>query len=286
MSADSPRPDTDTGLTLTLNAAEGTLEIGIADADGHMLYGNSINAPSRGAEILAPAIASAFSLLGRDITEISRIAVVRGPGSFTGLRLVTTTAAGLARAVGARQSGLNFMDCLARQCLPHLSAVDRDAQLWILSRARRDLVYIKAYAYNKGEPYPLRTLTKLNVLPVSSGEAAAHILATASLYKASRILLAGSGAKENRNTLLPGLSAAADIRTTFLDVVMPMPDVLAQAATEALYSNEGIAPLYVRSSDAEANLPQIANRLGLDPDEAVHKLHELTHALPGVEPEA
>lgn len=269
------------GLTLALSAAEGMLEIGIADADGRMLFGSLIDAPSRGVEILAPAIESAFTLIGRDIAETERIAVVRGPGGFTGIRLATTTAAGLARATGAQQAGLDYMDCLARQCLPYLSAVAADAQLWILVRARRDLVYAKSYVHNKGEDSPFCALTPLAVLTVSSGDVTEQIATTAALHKAPRVLLAGSGVKENSGVLAQGLSAVADLRATFLDVTSPLPETLLRVAGECAYSTEDIEPLYVRVSDAETNLPQIAERLGLNPDEAVRKLYELTHVLPG-----
>lgn len=268
------------GLTLALSAAEGVLEIGIAGADGRMLFGSLVDAPSRGVEILAPAIESAFSLIGRDIAETERVAVVRGPGGFTGIRLATTTAAGLARATGALQAGLDYMDCLARQCLPRLSAAAANAQLWILVRARRDLVYAKSYVYDKEEDRPFSALTPLAVLPVSSGEVAGRIAATASLHKASRVFLAGSGVGKNSGAFAQDLSTVADLHATFLDVTLPLPETLLRMAGECAYSTEDIKPLYVRASDAETNLPRIAERLGLDPDEAVRKLHELTHVLP------
>lgn len=276
----------DQGLTLSLCAAEGVLEIGIAGAGGRMLFSSLIDAPSRGVEILAPAIESAFSLIGRDIAETERIAVVRGPGNFTGLRLVIATAAGLARATGAMQAGLDYMDCLARQCLPYLSTAAADAHLWVLVRARRDLVYAKSYAFGKGEEHPFSALAPLAVLPVSSGGVTDQILATALLHKVSRVFLAGSGAGEHNGFLSRGLSAAVDIRATFLDVTVPLPETVLRMAGECVFSREDIEPLYVRSSDAETNLPQIAGRLGLDPNDAVRKLHELTHVLPDENQEA
>jgi universal bacterial protein YeaZ len=276
------------GLTLALDAAEGMLEIGIADENGRMLFSSLVDAPSRGVEILTPAIASAFSLIGRDVAETKRIAVVRGPGGFTGIRLATTTAAGLARATGALQAGLDYMDCLARRCLPSLSVMDAPTQLWILVRARRDLVYVKGYAkgyaktgaYAKGQESPLVHLGPLAVLPVSSGEAADHILTAASLHKAPRVLLAGSGVRENSEILAQGLSVIPGTRASFLDITVPLPETLLRMAGECAYSTEDVEPLYVRVADAETNLPQIAERLGLDPGEAARKLHELTHALP------
>lgn len=268
------------GLTLVLSAAEGAMQMALAEAEGRLIFGSFIDAPSRGVEILTPALESAFSMMGREVHEISRIAVVRGPGSFTGIRLTATTAAGLARAVSARQAGLDYMDCIARQCLPFLSAAPSDAQLWILVRARRDLVYIQAFRHTKGEDIPFRALTDLDVLPVTTGEATERILSTATMLKTSRILLAGSGARENRDSLIMGLGGGQSWRTTFLDVIAPWPDTLLQAANEAQYGDADIDPLYVRGADAETNLPDIAHTLGLDPEAAVATLHRLTHAKP------
>ncbi|SBW01415.1 putative Glycoprotease family protein [uncultured delta proteobacterium] len=277
----APLPDK--SLTLVMDAAEGRLQVGLAGADGRFLFGSVVDAPSRGVEILTHTLESVFTLLDRDIADIARIAVVRGPGSFTGLRLTAATAAGLARAVSARQAGLDYMHCIARQCMPFLGATTPDAQLWVLVRARRDLVYAQAFVQEKWDEVPFHALTDLAVLPVSSGEAAAHIAETATMHKASRVLLAGSGAKENRDLLIPGLSGAESPRLTFLDVTAPWPDTLLAAALGADYGDADIEPLYVRVSDAETNLPHIARRLGLDPDDAVRRLHKLTHSQPDQE---
>lgn len=271
------------GFTLVMNAAEGTLEIALADETGRLLFASALDAPSRGAESLTPALEAAFSLTGKTAADLARIAVVRGPGSFTGLRLTAATAAGLARATGAEQAGIDYMDSLAREGAPYLAALAPLAQethLWILVRARRDLVYTKAYAYDPDGIVPVRALTDLAVLTVASGEAAARILETASLHGASHVLLAGSGAADNRDAVLAGLSNSPC--ATLLDILMPMPHTLVRMAREADYSAADVEPLYVRPSDAETNLPHIAGRLGLDPDAAVRKLHELTHALPGL----
>ena len=275
--------DPENNLTLVLNAAEGALQIGLADAKDRLIFASVIDAPSRGVEILTHSLETVFAMLHKDIADIARIAVVRGPGSFTGIRLTATTAAGLARAVSARQAGLDYMYCIAWQCLPFLAAAEQDAQLWVLVRARRDLVYARAFVHDKGETVPFRALTELAVLPVASGETAAHILENTVLFGASRVLLAGSGALENRDLLLPGLCKAGTPRATFLDITNPWPDTLLQIACKTVYGDADIEPLYVRVSDAEANLPQIADRLGLNPDEAVRRLHALTHSQPNPE---
>jgi hypothetical protein len=58
----------------------------------------------------------------------------------------------------------------------------------------------------------------------------------------------------------------------------PAPELLLAAADRAAFSAQSIEPIYVRPSDAEANLDQIAAKRGLDPAEARRKLEALGRA--------
>ena len=88
-----------TGLELILNAAEGVLQIAVTDNE-RLLCAQEWRRAERATEILAPALRDICAALDVRLTDFRRIACVRGPGSFTGIRLVLTTAAALRRKIG------------------------------------------------------------------------------------------------------------------------------------------------------------------------------------------
>ena len=182
---------TDSPCLLALNAAEGLLQIVIArwEPDGvwTRLCAQSWHAPSQGAELLAPALADAFARLHITPRDIGRTAAVRGPGSFTGLRLVLATASGLARATDALCAGLDYLPLLAINALhaavPRQQKEPFDAsigqktylalppqRLWVLTHARRNLIHAQEF---EGE----RPLSGIYVC--TPEEAAGHIARSA-----------------------------------------------------------------------------------------------------------
>ena len=151
-----------TGLELVLNAAEGPLQILLTE-NGDLLCAQEWHRADRATEILAPALQELCARLGISLMDVRRIACVRGPGSFTGIRLVLTTAAALRRVTGARLAALDYMQALAT------SAVMARGMLWggqvhVLTHARRNLVHYQPFmAY--GPVIPAYATAPVQLMP-------------------------------------------------------------------------------------------------------------------------
>lgn len=298
---------------LVLNAAESLLQLIIArrekEGEGQdgppqytMLTAQAWHAPGQGAELLAPALNDALRRLRISAGDIARIACVRGPGSFTGLRLATASAAGLARATGALQAGIEYLPLLAASALARLgglSAGDRRGPLlWVVTHARKQLVHMQGFMPVRDVQAPPDTARSHTLLPFSRimvctpQEAAQAVLAgqtarTRAGEEPARPLLLGSGLSRNRAAFTEiltapeaqdrhGDTAACPPRLLPADFDHPTPETLLHLAALQAYTCEDVPPLYVRPSDAEENLERIALALHLDPVRAREKLAELT----------
>jgi tRNA threonylcarbamoyl adenosine modification protein YeaZ len=267
-------------LLLILNAAEGSLHFLLARlAPLALLCSQRWHLPSQGAELLAPALGQALSALRLSPASLARIACVRGPGSFTGLRLALVTASGLARSTSAVLAGLDYLPLLAAQGKEMWGRdnesgperTDREV-IWALTRARREVVHLQGFA-GTGDGEDVRALTDILSAPL---EEAARIIACRHASRGGRALLLGSGLTENRaawERLRPLLPEESAFLPPSFDA--PGDGFLLRAAARADYSRRDIAPLYVRPSDAEENLERISAGLRLDPAAARRRLEDL-----------
>ncbi|MGA7989922.1 MAG: tRNA (adenosine(37)-N6)-threonylcarbamoyltransferase complex dimerization subunit type 1 TsaB, partial [Thermoanaerobaculia bacterium] len=82
---------------LSLDSASPEPALAVADEAGH---GRVSALPAAAAEALPHAVASALEATGLGVSDLDRVAVLSGPGSFTGLRAGIAFARGLARACG------------------------------------------------------------------------------------------------------------------------------------------------------------------------------------------
>lgn len=260
------------GITLILNAAEGLLQI-VAMRQNVRLFAQEWQAPTRGTEILAPALAEAFGHLRLSMSDIVRIASVNGPGNFTGLRLALATAAGIARSSHAKQAGLDYMHVLADR--PFLGAGD---VVWVLTHARRNLVHAQAFIIDRNGALP-RAFCPADAITLEQAAERIRLHAEEADSMAPCIpVVLGSGLTRNRDFFTEYFAQAdSDAMLMPSEHDMPTLSALIRLTEVATWQDSDVAPFYLRPCDAEENLPHIAAKQGRDIQEAREQLHTLTH---------
>lgn len=250
---------------LVLNACEELLQvvIGVAGSEEQarpeVLFAEVWRSRGQSMTLLGPAMEHGLAGLGLKAGELGGIAVVRGPGSFTGLRIALATAAGMAMGAGLPLAGLEYLPLLADTAREGLG--EPGMRLAVLTHARRGLVYYEEFGAEDGPAGtgPLRLLTLDEALQAvgALGQQAAAVL--------------GSGVERLSGA---GLALPEGLRVLPQALCDPSPTALLRAAGRAAYRAELPEPLYVRASDAEDNLPAIARARGIPAEEALRQLRD------------
>jgi tRNA threonylcarbamoyl adenosine modification protein YeaZ len=111
---------------LAIESATPLASCAVVDASG-VLAEATLRAPMRHLEWLAPAIAGMLRDLGLAPSDVDGVAVSRGPGGFTGLRIGIATAAAWARARRSPIVGVDTLEALALTAGPGLVLAALDA---------------------------------------------------------------------------------------------------------------------------------------------------------------
>lgn len=172
-----------------------------------------------------------------ELEQFDAFAVVRGPGSFTGLRVGVATVKGLAMATGKPVIPLSSLQLLACQ-----APLARDPVCALLD-ARKQEVYSALYRWEGGRPVPLgpeRVLPPEQVLESLPPE----------------VVLVGDGCQTYRTLIVRRLGS----RARFLPWTCHPPRASGGAALAlaALRADEtvvaaALVPTYIRPSEAEIN---------------------------------
>lgn len=283
-----------TGLELILNAAEGVLQVVVTD-DEKPLCSQQWHRADRATEILAPALENLCAALDIKPSSFRRMACVRGPGSFTGIRLVLATAAALRRTGNAQVAGLDYMQALATTAVLR-SQLLFGTTIWVLTHARRNLVHCQSFL-SYGPMIPAQAQAPVDLC--TPQEALERILASrtaplpAGVPEGSRIVwVCGSGLERNAAVFSPldllrpspdGTQRQPDGGapvTTLDELTIPDINALCLLARHGDYADADIEPLYVRPCDAVENLHQLAPRLGLTGEEATTALEHMLQRPP------
>jgi tRNA threonylcarbamoyladenosine biosynthesis protein TsaB len=190
------------------------------------------------AETLFPMIEAVMQEAQLGFADLHRIAVTRGPGSFTGVRAGIAAARGFALACGAPVVVASSLEVMALGCRERLGEQGCGSGFLIAHDARRGELYVQRFSAN-AEPLSEPALaTPGDAVGLADGFG----------------LVAGSGA--------PLIAAEADRAGIRLRAALPdlLPDAahMARLAIRRAPLDKPVSPLYLRAPDAK---PQTDQRL-------------------------
>ena len=192
---------------LTIDTATSASSVGLVD--GVELAAETVAEPHAAQHVLA-AVVRVLAEAGADLASVQRVAIGRGPGSFTGLRIGIATGLGIADGCGAEVAAAPTLSALRHEAGERSVAV---------VDARRGEVFAE------GPGVPL----------------AAYAPGSLRALLAADALLVGDGAIRHRADLGDLASIPADDSPLHV----PRPRAIAAVAAAG-----GVEPLYVRDPDA------------------------------------
>ena len=239
-------------FVLAFDAATEHIAIGLAEvAPDALRVRGHVDFSARRAALgrLLPAIRDAMAAAGVEGEEVAAVAVGRGPGSFTGVRIAVATAKGLAHGWGVPLVGLGTLDAVAWRFAEHEGLVG------IVGDAMRGEVYPCVFRCGGGRA------VRLDPYRVMRPEQAATEWAALG----EPLVLAGNGLTKYRDVFAELLGARAIFAeeptwtpTGVACVQAALAERESPSLADALVDPHGpglnpgvLLPVYTRLSDAE-----------------------------------
>lgn len=200
---------------------------------------------------LMPMISNAFKAISLEPGDIDVIAVSGGPGSFTGLRIGSSTAKGLAHVWDVKIANVPTLDVLAN------NIGSTNALICPMMDARRKQVYTAIYAYEEGQIKRLSDMMCIGIQELS------EIIKS---YN-KEIIFVGDGIVPNLQELTKSLESVKwQISPPHLRMqrAAVLADLGIQYAKEGkLESHMEHAPIYLRKPQAEREYDEknVSNRV-------------------------
>ena len=186
---------------------------------------------------LMPMIDMALKMSGMSLAELDRIAVVVGPGSFTGVRIGVSTVKGLAHGCGKPCVPVNALEAMAA------GIGSFDGIVCPIQDARAGQVYGAAFSCADALPERL--------LPDAPMKLEDYVGAVRSI--GDRFLFLGDGMPVHRARLTELLGGDAVFAPPQLSWLRPSAAAVLGAAAEKTLSYTELMPLYLRAPSAERN---------------------------------
>ena len=221
---------------LAIDTALGACSAAVIDTNHAAVIASETLPMTRGhAEAVMPLIARVMDRAGMEFSQLDRIAVTTGPGSYTGLRVGISAARGIALAAGKPAIGLST---LAGFAAPHIAEGDNSAVVAAID-ARHEHVYLQVFGAGG------RTVVAPRIAPLREAVKAA-MTAPARIVGSGADLIAAQWPKTEPPPVLVEQLGAPDIGW------------IARLGAAAADTHGPPKPLYLRAPDAQ---PQDASRL-------------------------
>ena len=221
---------------LAIDTALAACSAAVFDTETDMFMASESLPMSRGhAEALIPLVARVMEQAKINFTNIDRIAVTVGPGSFTGLRVGISAARGISLATAKPAVGLTTLAAFAA---PHIAQDDALPVASVID-ARHEHVYLQVFGRGG------RTLVAPRIASIQEAVRTAAVGPTRLVGSAAKLLAAAWPASEPPPKLIEETPA-------------PNIEWVARLGVTAIEGQGSPKPLYLRTPDAQ---PQDAARL-------------------------
>lgn len=227
------------------------LAVGDLDAPGTVLAARDIPAPRAANTAVLPLAEQLLASIGLEPRALAAIAVGRGPGSFTGVRIGVATAKGLAQGLGVPLVGFGTLDAVA-------VAARAEGLVGVLGDAMRGEVYPALFRAHAGSAARLvsdRVARPSDVAAEWSAQGEPILLTGNGLTKHAEVFTAALG---ERATLAPerlrvpdGVSLVVAAWAERGGGTLSAIAGLALAVARAAAHSQALLPIYTRLSDAE-----------------------------------
>lgn len=224
---------------LTIDTTTKVTALALAE-DGKLVAENFLFINKTHSERLVPMLDQLLKAACWDLAELDLIGVVRGPGSFTGIRIGLATAQGLAQVLKIPLLGVLSLDAIA------WAVYERQEELTVILDARKNEWYSAGYIWDKDLRQPFCLVPPRAVQPQVLLEELARLN--------KPVLFAGDAVPGSGDLIRSVLGANAIILPDYL--CLPRGAYAVQAVWKLWQAcggkgEENVAPYYLRRSEAE-----------------------------------
>ncbi|MCL2342813.1 MAG: tRNA (adenosine(37)-N6)-threonylcarbamoyltransferase complex dimerization subunit type 1 TsaB [Firmicutes bacterium] len=222
-------------LTISFESSAKSASVALT-RDGILLAQSFQNNGLTHSRTLLPMAEDLLKNCGVDKRELERVAVARGPGSFTGVRIGVSVAKGLCWALDIPACGVSTLEAMAWQGI----FAPEGSLLCCAMDARRDQVYNAVFRVRQGRPVRLCPDRAISI-----AELDAEFEAAVKKIAEKEVILLGDGAERCYNTLRGAVLPPQHLRLQSAYGVA----LAAEGAPDVSCHN--LLPLYLRVSQAE-----------------------------------